>query len=137
MPSNEENPLAKAVNLGQLRMVHNAAVHFDETAPSEDVIDEYSRITNSLYQALEDAQQVITPAQEATGLANAKALLAQQAASAANTAASSANSAASAAENAAAEMEEAKETYQTIAARLALIDVNISENTDPMSLISQ
>ena len=66
MPSNIPT-LDKAVNLRQLKMAHDASVLFSETADpaGEDVIDEYQRVLAPLYQALDDAQEVVGPAREA------------------------------------------------------------------------
>lgn len=66
MPSNIAT-LDKAVNLRQLKMANDAAVHLDETTnpASEDVIDEYQRVLAQLYQALDDAQEVVGPARAA------------------------------------------------------------------------
>lgn len=137
MPSNIQT-LDKAVNVRQLKMVNDAAVHLDETAgpASEDVIDEYGRITASLYQALEDAQQVITPAQSAAELANEKALLAQQAIANVEAATSAAASAADAATDAAAQVEDARGAYGSLALRLDAVEVAVVESTNPMTLLS-
>ena len=70
MPDSNTLTLDKAVNLRQLKMAHDAAVHFGEaTDPTaHDFIDEYKRVLAALYQALEDAQQVTEPALEAAGI---------------------------------------------------------------------
>lgn len=73
MPDSNTLTLDKAVNLRQLKMAHDAAVHFGETTdPTDhDFIDEYQRVLTALYQALEDAQQVTEPALEAAGQVDA------------------------------------------------------------------
>lgn len=77
MASNNTNPLDKAINLRQLQMAHADIradmVQYEETTSpaSADVIDEYQRITAALYQALEDAQQVVVPARQAAALVDA------------------------------------------------------------------
>ena len=73
MPDSNTLTLDKAVNLRQLKMAHDAAVHFGEaTDPTaQDFIDEYQRVLSALYQALEDAQQVTEPALEAAGQVDA------------------------------------------------------------------
>lgn len=137
MPDSNINPLDKAVNLRQLQMSHNASLQFDETADhaSEDVIDEYQRLTAGLYQALEDAQQVVTPAQTATSEAQAATSQARQSAANADNAAEAANSAADAATDAAAQVEDARGGYQTLAARLDATEMGFIENSNPMSLL--
>lgn len=138
MSSNNINPLDKAVNLRQLKMEHDAAMHFAETddPASEEVIDEYQRTLDALYQALEDAQQVVTPAQTATEQANEKALLARQAAANADAAASAANRAAGAATEAAAQVEDASGGYSTLSDRLDATQMGLIETSNPMTLVT-
>lgn len=141
MPNNIET-LDKAINLRQLQMAHDdmesKAMQFVETVDpaSEDVIDEYERLTANLYQALEDAQQVITPARTATSQAQTATGRAQQAADNANSAASSANNAADAAAEAVAQIEDARGGYTTLAERLDDMELGFIENNNPMSLHS-
>ena len=105
-------------------------IQFSETTDpaSEDVIDEYARITAGLYQALEDAQQVIAPARQATQQAADKA-------SAAGSAAGRAESAADQAMDAAAEVDSAKGDYDSLGERLDATEMGLVETSDPTTLL--
>lgn len=136
MPTN--NPtLDKAINLRQLQMAHedlnSRTVQLQETAnpASADVINEYQRVLVALYQALTDAQAVITPAEQGAAAASA-------AAARADAAAERAGNAAGAAERAAAQIEDARGDYASLDARLDAIDgrYGFVETSDPMSLVS-
>ena len=112
-------------------------IQFSETTnpASEDVIDEYARITADLYQALEDAQQVVGPAQEAALEAEAQAAAAGRAASGADSAAGRAADAADLAMDAAAEIDSAKGGYASLGDRLDTTEMGLVETSDPMTLL--
>ena len=78
MPT-DNSTLDKAINLRQLQMAHEdldgRMVQLQETVDpaSADVINEYQRVLAALYQALTDAQAVITPAEEGAAAASGAA----------------------------------------------------------------
>lgn len=121
--------------------VDGRTLQFAETEDpaSQEVIDEYQRLTSGLYQALEDAQQVIAPAQQATQQATQqaadKASEAERAASAASSAAGRADSAADQAMDAAAEVDSAKGDYDSLGERLDTTEMGLVETSDPTTLL--
>lgn len=117
--------------------VDGRTLQFAETEDpaSQEVIDEYQRLTSGLYQALEDAQQVIAPAQQATQQAADKASEAERAASAASSAAGRAQSAADQAMDAAAEVDSAKGDYDSLGERLDTTEMGLVETPDPTTLL--
>lgn len=117
--------------------VDGRTLQFAETEDpaSQEVIDEYQRLTSGLYQALEDAQQVIAPAQQATQQAADKASEAERAASAASSAAGRADSAADQAMDAAAEVDSAKGDYDSLGERLDTTEMGLVETSDPTTLL--
>ena len=117
--------------------VDGRTLQFAETADpaSQEVIDEYQRLTSGLYQALEDAQQVVAPARQATQQAADKASEAERAASAASSAAGRAESAADQAMDAAAEVDSAKGDYDSLGERLDTTEMGLVETSDPTTLL--
>ena len=110
--------------------VDGRTLQFAETEDpaSQEVIDEYQRLTSGLYQALEDAQQVIQQAAD-------KASEAERAASAASSAAGRAQSAADQAMDAAAEVDSAKGDYDSLGERLDTTEMGLVETSDPTTLL--
>lgn len=105
---------------------------------SDETIDEYERITASLYQALTDAQTVTADSRTSTTAATDAATAAQQAADAATASAADADAAAGRAADAATQVANAYAGYATLDDRLSDIATAIAftPQSDPVTLLS-